>query len=110
MEPFKTEKDIFLALQGYWESTDANIGFEVLGHKFILNGGVSGLNMPGLDNLEGAPLLLKWHENLGKWQIFAESAGWYLVFIDDLSDTTLITSEFNPETSTFLAPVTYLRK
>ena len=110
METYKTEKDIYLALQGYWEAVDGNMGFQIYKHKLILNGGVSGIGIPGLDNLDGAPLLLKWHEDLGKWQIFCEPTGWLLVFLDQLTETTFSTVGYDTERGSFLEPTSYNRR
>ena len=110
MEPFKTEKDLFLALQGYWESTDGAMGFQIQGHKLTLNGGMSGLGIPGLDNADGAPLLLKWHADLGKWQIFCASLQWFLVFLEDVSSLEFTTTEYDEETGAFLPSVSYQKR
>jgi hypothetical protein len=110
MEKIKSEKDIYNALQGYWEPDNGSPGFLVKGRKLIVNGAVSGIGIPGIDNLTGTPLLLKWNDELSLWQIFSEPLGWFLVFLVDVTELSFMVREYDPEQASFMDIVTCSRK
>ena len=104
-----TEKEIFQALQGHWQGGEPAVSFEIAGHKVLLSGGNAGLGIPGFDNTGGDPLVVKWHEDLGRWQVFSDALGWLLAFIESVQPDQIVIAGYNVDKAEFEQPVVYTR-
>jgi hypothetical protein len=104
-----SEKELLRSLQGHWECNNGMPNFEIAGKKVIINGGISGIGIPGLDNIIASPLLLKWDDELKKWQIFSGELGWLLTFIDEISEDYFTVKEYDMDKNIFGEPIRLTR-